>query len=135
VIAARVALALVTATWVVGEAVIPDRPASASGALWLPYETQHAKGEFPRTWYMPRPDDATFTTFAIGADASCAAMGAGDAIVSITAGRPPDTRCPGAVTRRRLRDGLWAFIVLGPQAPKEVRDEADAIVERVRRPA
>jgi hypothetical protein len=137
VIAARVAIALVTVTWVVGEAVIPDRPAAASGS-WLPYETEHARGEFPRLWYMAQPAGrgaVTFTTFATGTELRCAAMGARDALVSITAGRPPDARCPGEASRRRLRDGLWALIVLGPQAPEAVRDEADAIVERVRRPA
>ena len=42
---------------VVGEAVIPDRPAATPGT-WLPYATERARGEFPRSWYMrPTGDD------------------------------------------------------------------------------
>jgi sigma-70-like protein len=146
VIAVRVVVALVTVTWVVGEAVIPDRPRATTGAVWLPYETEHARGEFPRTWYMAQlpPDGreaATFTTFATGDGARrrCSTMGARDALVSILDGRPrpPAAGCArGArVSRRSIRDGLWALIVLGPRASGATRREADEIVERVRRPA
>jgi hypothetical protein len=130
---------------------VPDRPAAAS-ATWLVYETDDVAGTFPRTWWRamsPQAPEvgrelATFTTFETGVatDPDCGALpalGPHDALVAIFDGRPrpPGARCAGDLRIRRERgeDGLWALIVLGPEAPGAVRDEADAIVERVRRPA
>jgi DNA-directed RNA polymerase specialized sigma24 family protein len=145
VIAARVAIALVTVAWVVGEAAIPDRPAAASGS-WLPYEDQGVGGEFPRTWFMAHPPDtgalATFTTFETGTGARCGALatlGDRDVLVSVVEGRPrpPAKACVGEAhaIRRPIRDGLWVLIVTGPRTPEAARAEAGEIAERVRRPA
>jgi hypothetical protein len=151
-IAVRVGLALVTAAWVVGEAVVPDRPAAAPASGWLLYETDDVGGTFPRTWWRAMSPQAprvgvelvTFTTFETGQhrDPECGAlavMGAGDAIVSILKGRPraPAPHCVGDahVRRERIEDGLWALVVLGPESSGAVRDEAEHIVARVRRPA
>jgi DNA-directed RNA polymerase specialized sigma24 family protein len=134
-IGARVAIAVVTVTWVVGEAVTPERPAATPGT-WLPYEVEHARGAFPRTWFMT-PPGATFTTFATGAGTRCS-MGSSDALVAITDSRPvrPAAACVrrARVSRRALRDGLWALIVLGPRASGATRREADAIAARAGRP-
>ena len=145
VIAARVAIALVTVGWVVGQAVLPDRPA-ATGTSWLPYEADGGvSGAFPRLWYFasaPQVKQAgrevvTFTTFTTGgpSDAPCgavSAMGRADALVAVIDGRPRElpSRC-GRVSTTLLEGGLYGLIVLGPEAPERVRAEAQDILDRV----
>jgi hypothetical protein len=145
VIAARVAIALVTVGWVVGQAVLPDRPA-ATGTSWLPYEAGGGvSGAFPRLWYFasaPQVKQAgrevvTFTTFTTGgpSDAPCgavSAMGRADALVAVIDGRPRElpSRC-GRVSTTPLEGGLYGLIVLGPEAPERVRAEAQDILDRV----
>ena len=88
----------------------------------------------------------TFTTFETGAGARCGALatlGASDALVvdRRRAAAPAGRRraCGDArVSRRALRDGLWALIVLGPRASGTTRREAgeiaralDVLLERV----
>ena len=145
VIAARGAIALVTVGWVVGQAVLPDRPA-ATGTSWLPYEADGGvSGAFPRLWYFasaPQVKQAgrevvTFTTFTTGgpSDEPCgavSAMGRADALVAVIDGRPRElpSRC-GRVSTTPLEGGLYGLIVLGPKAPERVRAEAQDILDRV----
>jgi hypothetical protein len=119
-----------------GEAVAPDRPAATPGT-WLPYEVEYARGAFPRTWYMALPG-ATFTTFATGTGSRCD-MGSSDALVAVTDTRPrlPAAACVrrARVSRKALRDGLWALIVVGPRASDATRRDAEEIASRATRPA
>ena len=147
VIGARVAVALVTVTWVVGAAVVPDRSESLPETTWLPFVTEYASGEFPRFWFVAQAPQApgarrevvALTTFETGVatDPECGAlaiMGRNDAVVYVLAGRaaPDVTGCaPGASVIRKPLPRGEALIVLGPDAHEDTRAEAEEILERI----
>jgi hypothetical protein len=99
VVGARIALALFTVTWFLGEAIIPDRPASASSTVWLPFESPHdIAGDVPQLWFHALSRQAppvaggrellTITTYETGSatDRHCGALrtlGDADALVSV----------------------------------------------------
>ena len=124
VVGARIALAFVTVTWFVGAAVIPDRRASASSTVWLPFEAPHdIAGDVPQLWFHAASRQAppvaggrellTITTYETGSGTGPRCGGVGtlgdaDALVSILDRPGASTRSvPNRPEHFRVQRSAW----------------------------